>query len=350
MLRLIAVLLALGASAPAAQERRGADPGPASVGAVFDSYLDTEPGLFERRLLNLKIPTAGSRVLTLRKAFEKEAPAWIAKAPADRREVRRLAVAAVALIAVNDDGVADFPNGAGLLEWACSLIRTSAQPTSAERTWHWGALALLESASVAGPLQAHVSHALMRFPNEPRFILASGIAAEVRTWPDPRDGRIPRDRDATSVGLTVTRLGTAAGIPDVRAEALTRIAFMALRNGNPAEALPYLRDAEAAHPEPFIAYLIQLFKGRALDRLGRLPDAIAAYRAAVAIIPGQTAQLALAAALARSGDQASARSVAQDAILAAPATKDPWIGYGTADGRFWPEIVTLLRQQVQEVR
>jgi hypothetical protein len=62
----------------------------------------------------------------------------------------------------------------------------------------------------------------------------------------------------------------------------------------------------------------------------------------VTAVPGQTAQLALASALARSGRQAEALEMVQAAVRPGPATPDPWVRYGQGDMRMWPRIAGAL--------
>jgi hypothetical protein len=319
------------------------------IGAVLDAYMDADPALYDQRLQRAGISNNGTIMNAVRISLEREGPRWIWQVPA-QQDARRLVVGAVALTAADFGGVQNWRDARSLVEWACELVRKNVTPSDAERTFHWGAVSLLEAAADTGPLQAHVAHALERFPSEPRFILARAVATELRTWPDPRDGRTPRERDPTLVGLAVTRLSEARAFKEVSAEALTRLALLAVRNGNPSEALPYLRDAEAAGPDPFIGYLIQLFKGRALERLGRPADAIDAYRRAVAILPAQTAQLALAAALARRGEHAAAVTQAEATTRSVAITVDPWLAYGRGDGRMWDDIARLLREQIRSMR
>ena len=350
MARLIACLVALGTTGVLAQAPdRARSPWKDTrwIGAVLDAYLDADAALYEKRLEGAGISNNRTDVIRVRAALELEGPLWIRQVEGEPQEKRRLVVGAVALTAANFGGLQAWRNARALIEWACELVRKNVRSGEAERIFHWAGISLLEAAADAAPLQSHVGHALQRFPSEPRFLLARGVATELRTWPDPRDGRIPRDRDPTLVGLAVTRLSEAGKLKGVGAEALTRLAFLAIRNGNPNEALPYLRDAEAAGPDPFVGHLVQLFKGRALERLDRAAEAIDAYRKAIAILPGQTAQFALAATLAKTGDHAGALAQAEAAIRSTSASTDPWFAYGRGDGRMWSDIARQLREEIR---
>ena len=312
---------------------------------TLDSYADGEYERFDREL---RANAAGppSRLAFLAQGLEKAAPKWIAGAPPDARDRRRLVVAAVSVELANQAGLDDWPQARALIEWACALVRKNARPLPVESTWHRAAVAVFEGAADAAVLQTHVAHALKRFPDDHRLVLARAMAAELRTWPDPRDGRTPRERNATSVGLAVTRFNEARRFDEVRAEAAVHLGFMALRNGDAGEALPYFREAAAASPDPFVLHLLHLFRGRALERLDRHDEAIDDYRAAVAAEGGQTARLALASALARGGRPEDGIRLAAEAVNGTTNRADPWIAYGRGDARMWPEILQRLRREL----
>jgi tetratricopeptide (TPR) repeat protein len=314
---------------------------------TLDSYASGDYQRFDRELhANAAGPAA--RLAFLAQGIEKAGPSWIAGAPPEQRDRRRLVVAAVSLELANEAGLNDWPQARALIEWACALVRKNARPAAAERTWQWAAVAVFEGAADAAVLQSHVAHALQRFPGDHRFMLARAVAAELRTWPDPRDGHTPRERNATGVGVTVTRFNEARRFDDVRAEAAVHLGFMALRNGDALEALPYFREAAAASPDPFVVHLLHLFRGRALERLIRMDEAIEEYRAAIAAAPGQTARLALASALARSGRPQDGVRMAAEAVGGTSSRVDPWVAYGRGDARMWPEILQRLRRELAE--
>jgi hypothetical protein len=279
-------------------------------------------------------------------AIETAGPKWIGRGAGETRDRRRLIVAAVAVEAANHGGGTNWPEARDFLEWACALVRKNSRPSAAELTFHRAATAVFEGAADAPVLQAHTAHALKRFPDDHRLILARAIAAELRTWPDPRDGRTPRERSADGVGLAIARLNGARQFEELRAEAALHLGFMAIRNGDAAEALPYLREAESTNHDTFILHLVQLFRGRALERLNRTDEAISAYRAALAAEPGQTAQLALASALARTGRPQDAIRVAAGATTSSWDRVDPWVAYGRGDARMWLTIVAQLRREL----
>jgi tetratricopeptide (TPR) repeat protein len=329
------------------QVQRPSDGPDVPIAPVLDDYANGDDRLVDDRLRALVAASGRPRVALVRSALERDAKAWIQRHPENARDRARLIVAAVALEAANLGGLDDWPNARALIEWACALIRANRQRLEAERVWHWGAIAVLESAADAAPLQVHATHALGRFADDARFVLARAVASELRTWPDEREGRTAAERNPEAVALAVDRLNAAAALPDVRAEALMRLGCLALRNNHPSQALSYLRDATAARPDPFVRHLIGLFQGRALERLERVEDAMAAYRSALDAHPGQTASLALASVLLRTGRRREAAATADAATRAETNAGDPWTAYGRADGRFWSDISARLRRELR---
>jgi hypothetical protein len=322
---LIIVLLLLAAVAPARTQE------PLSFTPVFEAFLR---GDFSVR----ELPTSGVDVQTL---LARDGALWVSAGPSEQRDRRRLLVAAVALHLANTMGPTDGRRANAVLEWGCTLVRRNAQPSEAERLWHWAAVAVTQASADAWRAEAHAGHASKRFPDAPRFALARAVALEMRTWPDDRH-RSPRDRDPALADQVIAGFRTAAKYPETRAEASIRLGLFVLRHGFAGNALNHLR-AAAEVKELYLRYLHGLFEGRAHDRENNLDGAIAAYRRALEAVPhGQTAQLALASALMRSGQQAEATAVTQAALRPGPRPPDPWTSYGQGDMRLWPMIANAL--------
>jgi tetratricopeptide (TPR) repeat protein len=287
--------------------------------------------------------------------------------PADRK--RREQAAALAVEAARLVGASQKGAAFALIEWACALLRRDTSTTEAERLFHWAAAAVLEGVVlpslvphaevsvrrefVRPPGQTsgvsilpHVEHALRRV-NEPRLQLARAVGLELRTFPDPQPKARLGQRDGPLFAQLVEALHRAATFSAVRAEALTRLGFSHLRDGHPERALAHLDDVPALTQDPWVLYLSHLFRGRAFEALGRDDEAVLAYRASVAAVPGaQSAMLALGSALFRVGAREDASAIAW-AATAVPTVADPWVGYGQADLRFWPQIRDRLREAVR---
>jgi hypothetical protein len=238
-----------------------------------------------------------------------------------------------------------------LLEYACGLLRESETPLPAERRWHMAAMALIESAGAGPALDKHLGHASQRFSDEPRFVLATAIASELRTWPDRRgDDQLETDRDDAADRRK--KYERAAAVPAVSAEAQLRWGVDEFRQNRTAAALTHFDEAlktpnGGAAPDSYVRYLAELFRGRTFDQRRNFADAVASYRAALAIVPrAQSAMIGLAAALVRVDQREEAARITNDMLGMAPSPADPWLFYGKADARFWPEWIKALRAEV----
>jgi len=254
-----------------------------------------------------------------------------------------------------------------LLEWGCELLRRAETPRPIERWWQLAALAVAQRAEDAqflvgdtsigkgvaageiGNTQdeiTHLEHVRPRFPDERRFVLAEGIARD-RFWTD----------DA------VQAYRALANDPDVGAEAMLRLGAMWMRFGqsntaspndgrsqlpeSAADAIDQFNAVEALTRDPYIIFLARYFKGRAFEQRGRLEQAEAAYRGAVAAIPhAQSATISLSALLFRSNRRDEAQRLIADMLAQDRPPADPWRTYVHADDRFWPQLIRRLRAEI----
>jgi len=299
------------------------------------------------------------------KDLKNSAPAWIDAGGADR-ERRRIAAATFALEAARIGALTDWKEvrtfvrldniywraPAQLLEWGCATIRDTPAPTPIEHTWQMAALAVVGRAQdyefqVGSPWTArankgdeinHLEHAIARFPKDRRILLAQGIAAESRLFPNARNSGL---KEAQTI---FTKLMDDA---EVGPEAAMRLGVSEVRTGQPSLALPHLQKAASSARDPFVTYLAEFFSGQALERLGQTDQAETAYRSALQAIPrAQSATFSLAALLAAHGARAEASSLIERS-LAIPVVVDPWKIYGDADDRFWPELIASLRKAIK---
>jgi len=289
-----------------------------------------------------------SDLATFVDTFRESADRWIGEGDPATADRRRFVAATVALEAGRARGFVEWPRAQLLIEWACERLRAQPVPTEAERLWLEGAAAVMEGAVAGTALEIHLTHALKRFPSDPPLLMARAVAAELRAGPDQRLPSGTRPPSGSALDTAVTRLQQALALPAYKDEVNLRLGYTALRRGKYADALAPLDLAAANRTDIFIGYLAQLFRGRAFERLLRWNDAVNAYRAAVAIQPrAQTAELALAAALARIGQPVEAAQMADTILGRTESVFDPWLAYGQGDFRHWPRIIDAIRGAIR---
>lgn len=244
-----------------------------------------------------------------------------------------------------------------LIEWGCALLRAEATPHPHERTWQLAAVAAAQLAGdsefmIGSPFQVrhnpeaeidHLKHVIARFPKEPRFALAQAIAVEWTSYPNPprASKRRARTPDAIRAFDGMTRDET------IGPEASLRQGSVRLRSGNAAGALDFFAKVEKTTRDPYLIYLARFFAGQAHETLNHLVEAEASYRGALKTIPNaQTASFTLAALLFKSNRPAEAAQITESSLSARPQPVDPWREYGAADSRFWPVLITRLREAI----
>jgi len=260
---------------------------------------------------------------------------------------RPLIAAAIALEAAAAHGYRSPYRSALLLLTAGALVRTQA-PTRPEQLWHLGALAILGGLADGPRMGEHAARALERFPLEPAFVMAAAVAAELRTYPDDREGPSLARRDPDVYAAVCGLLERARAHAGLRAEASMRLGSVRLRGSEVERAIEHLREAVSLADHPRFVYLSNLLLGRALQASGQADEAIAAYRAATEAVPGaQTAELALAAALIRRGRAPEATRLVEASVANRPRPQDPWLTYGQGDLWRLPEFLSELRRSLR---
>lgn len=173
---------------------------------------------------------------------------------------------------------------------------------------------------------------------DPWITIARGFAEEAFAIDDPSlIGR--RGRNA------LTHYQEALRHASTRAEAAVRAARILLRLEQPADALTLLDTFEdGSTTDPVFRYWQRLFRGEALDALGRQDEAVAAYTGALAIVPNAPSpRLAMMAmAVLRHADAAAEAEAA--AVRTAPdPVVDPWWNYPHGDRRFLEDRMAAMR-------
>lgn len=358
----VVVLLTVCVAAAAAQTH--------SLSGLLDAYAS---GRFD--ILNAH--TVPERLDELRGRLPRDAERWINAAPSAGQRRRQVVAATVALELARRYLDVNWDSARGLIVWGSELLRKGGSPDNAERLWHLAALSLMQAA-VDYQLQSEESRkAWIRFPDEPRFMLADAVAMESTTFPDwPREEPWPDDEQALRnaarmvdartrttpptvreqaiefrrrerMHMTITRLEDLSNLLDLRGEALLRLGALHLRLRRPELAREQFEAVLALDEEPFIVYLAHYFTGQALEQEGNAADAVAAYRAALAAWPrAQAASVALASLLFLADERAEAHAIIESA-LTEPVAEDPVRIYCLGDLRLWPQRIDDLREAVQ---
>jgi len=308
-------------------------------------------GVFDRAARNAllpsdlpRLPLANLRTVALE--MRKAGLEWIREGGAALEPLRRLQLATYVLdfLSVQDDFELwqnhDAP--ADLFEWASGLVRIG-PPQPAERLWHLAGISLLQRLGAPWLLEIHLGYARSRFPNEPRFLLARAVAAEMRLWPQRRDETgmvIPEAVLVTILG----RYAEAMSQPALRQEARLRLGYIELLRGRINESLA-LFDQAGTPDDPGLRYMLHLLRGKALTAAGRHDDAIAEFRLALNEVPyAQSATLALATALISRG-RANEAAVLTSRMLSIPQPPlDPWIMHTFPEWRLWEPLMSQLRR------
>jgi VWFA-related protein len=224
-----------------------------------------------------------------------------------------------------------------LLQSYHPLIRNPLGPDGFERLWYWAELTAIEGLVLPGAVKPFVTNAQKRFPDEPRFVLASAIVsdqAEPVGAPDP-----------VRAAETLLLYDAALQSESTFSEARLRKAYLLHRLGGHAGALALLDTMRAPEPDRMLLYLSQLLRGHFHDALGHANEGEKAYRAALQIWPGtQAPRVGLMTLLFRNGDRHAAEQMAETIQAAADGPIDPWWLYWRGDYRLYPAAIAALRE------
>ena len=297
----------------------------------------------------------------LRKQLEKVVPGWITSAGADETRRRALVAGTLLLEVVHAGLQTDWGQLKLLIEVGCRLLRTHSVPAEAERLWMLSSIALGQGARDAtfliggGPAvpREHLNHARSRVPDEPRLRLAAAVAEEFRAGSEPprsvtRVSPLVDQTEAVRKRETIRHFLKLAEAPSLTAEAELHAGYLWLQHGNRREALNHLRIASERSTDPYVTYLAHFFTGRVLLAEKQVALAEAAFRQALATLPGtQSASEALAALLFVDGRRDEAYQLIETSFSHRPLPPDPWRLYGYGDFRRWPDLVRQLREAIR---
>ena len=334
-------------AAPKARVSDGGDRQSASVLDLLTSYTRRAPGF----------PEAFQHVEDLdaaRKELDRLAPKFLDVDPPDARR-RWLVTFALELAQARSEKQA--VSAVHLTEWACRYVRRHDPQDEFDRRWQLAATALIEGAINPAALDAHLRHIAEQYPNEPRFALGRALVAEQHTAPREILGRTsppPARGPSSKPGPTTEWFreeaarryqDVALAVESVRAEANIRRAHVHLELKRHDDALLALAKVESQTRDPTLIFLSRLFRGLALEGLGKTTDAAAAFRSALEIGPGaHSATMALATLLFRTGDRAAAAALTSRLVAKNDPRADAWWAYWAGDYRFWYPLIDGVRQ------
>jgi hypothetical protein len=284
---------------------------------------------------------------------------------------------------------ATWPTLRGIVEWACTWLRSAPAEQPLEREWflasvqlfrdfhdldvsRFGGLGMtdLDGNMVGGELQGHLLHAVARFPNEPwlRVVNAERLGKSEESlshrWELTMEAyqKIKGFREASVRGPDAERQQEAAMMsdllemkrrllpleaqPSVRAEVHVHLGCIALMCAQHDEARQYFGDVDPWTSDPCLRFLGHYLRGRVDEIDGRRSDAERSYREAIALMPhAQSGLTSLAELLSLDGRRAEAVTLAQQAVSVPASSIDPWtelvIGHGCTR---WPDFMNALRK------
>jgi tetratricopeptide (TPR) repeat protein len=244
-----------------------------------------------------------------------------------------------------------------LVEWACYNVRRHLPPNDFDHRWQLAALALMEGEIDPEALRVHVGHLESQFPDEPRAAMARAIADEQVTAPvelgsvsNAAAAAVAQARNPTGAPPAVLLDRAAASfeallkVEALRPEAGVRLAHVQIEQGRFDRALASLDDVDVSARDGYVRYLSRLFRGVALEGLGRPSEAQTAYRAALETGPNaHAATMALATSLFRTGQRAEADRLVASLLESDDPLKDVWWAYWAGDFHEWGALISPLR-------
>ena len=290
-------------------------------------------------------------------------PTGAAAGTAEAREEQRRLLTAFALELAAVGSKRHAAAAARLVEWACPYVRAHTPKNDFDRAWQLAALSVLEGGIDSTVLHDHLDHVRSLFPDEPRLLLARGIAEEQFSAPSEVLTRtviganLARARELASraegersraAERAAARFTDAAKDPTLRAEAQLRLGHVKYRMGRYDEALAALSGVERQTEDRAVIYLAHLVRGMALENRGRIDEARASYRQALALSPGaHSATLRLAALEFRYGRNDAPEGLIASLLRNDDPRRDPWWSYYAGDWRFWYPRIGRVRELVK---
>jgi tetratricopeptide (TPR) repeat protein len=281
-------------------------------------------------------------------------PAW---SPEQAREMRRRFMTSFALEVAAVGSLRHTSSAARLIEWACAYVRAHAPLNEFDHAWQLAALSVLEGGMDPPTLADHVSHAQRILPDEPRLLLARGIAEEQLDAPSEAlaDSETAADRQRARAALSgdegaraterpIVLFQAAARDESVAGEALLRAGHVQLRLGRYDAALATWNGLEGRTPDAALRFLLYLFRGLAYEGRARVDEARQSYKAALALSPrAHSATLRLAVLAFRYGHDDDQAALGEALLKDDDPRRDPWWSYYAGDWRSWYTRIATVR-------
>jgi tetratricopeptide (TPR) repeat protein len=270
-------------------------------------------------------------------------------------------------------------SGSCVLEWACIVLRARKASDESDRLWLLASVALAEGvrdwsflqtplapALSRAPEGGHLTHAIARHPDEPRFRLARATAIASRfnianeldvpkaglssgsaplsqiTVVQSQQPGLIEERRRAPLDYAMQQFARLIDDPAVGVEARIRLAYLHYRSEEYEQARRVAEAAVRTTSDADLRYLASFLAGQAAQASGDLAGAETLYTQALASRPrAQSASLALAALQMLRGAAAPAYD-----LFAAPRTSrmeddDPWRLFFYGD---YPKLAALVRE------
>jgi hypothetical protein len=215
-------------------------------------------------------------------------------------------------------------------------VRAPGEADAFECGWFVAEASALEGLFNPDNALLFIARGLQRCPSSGRLQLAYAVVSE-QQW-------LRGTTSPTQEADILSRYEQALKSPDTASEARVRSARFLYALGQFDRALSVLDPVVTRPPtELELRYFAHLVHGQILRAVGRLDDAEAAFRAALAAWPGaQSAQIALMTLLVHRGDRAAAATLAEAVQTTSVDQYDPWWMYWLGDYRLYPTILNQL--------
>ena len=235
--------------------------------------------------------------------------------------------------------IPEFEFQMGLADgWFILADNRLSTPGSLRSRWTISVTRLLLVSGDIGIADRMLNRAVERIANDPAILLTQGTVKETqasRFIADLPGGRLdapayaakPRDASLTAAQASLEK---ALKLQPGLVEAKLRLAHVFAMKGDDAHAYSLITEVLAAKPAPAFKYLGSLMGGAVLERSRQFDAAAKSYVEAILAMPdGQSAYLALANILHKSGQKAEAGAVMDRMFArgAVGANADPWWTY-----------------------